>query len=225
MVSLFHPFMATVGSNDISIQRRMRMITQGFHQNPIASSFAVPISTEKKKLAEYQVKIKHPMDLGVVRKKLKDNAYPGLQAWIDDMNLIFDNAIEYNGRMSLIGGIAAHLKRKFAKEVRGIMMLNPINYENRLILLVKELKEAVAATPPSFSLTVPETKAYPEFTVESMTQLMKRASQLSTAGHQSEILEALEREDTISPLTIDLANLSRAQLIKLYELCEKYSSE
>jgi hypothetical protein len=43
--------------------------------------------------------------------------YPGCKEWSDDVFLVFDNAIKFNGEQSLLGEIAIYLKQKFLKRV------------------------------------------------------------------------------------------------------------
>ena len=47
-------------------------------------------------LHDYHTIIKHPMDLGTVRRKLAANDYDGPEAFANDVRLIFNNCYKYN---------------------------------------------------------------------------------------------------------------------------------
>lgn len=55
-------------------------------------------------IPDYFEVVKHPMDFGTIKNKLALNQYRGgLQEFIDDINLTFDNCIKYNGENSNVG--------------------------------------------------------------------------------------------------------------------------
>lgn len=39
------------------------------------------------------------MDLGTIEHKLNGGVYPGLKELSDDVHLVFDNAVKYNGKV------------------------------------------------------------------------------------------------------------------------------
>ena len=50
-----------------------------------------------KSLQDYYRIIKHPMDLGTIKKKLDTQQYMSAKECIDDFNLMFNNCYTYNG--------------------------------------------------------------------------------------------------------------------------------
>jgi hypothetical protein len=50
------------------------------------------------------------MDLGTVRKKLADGQYQTVQQFMDDIHLVCDQAILFNGERSMFGFIATDVK-------------------------------------------------------------------------------------------------------------------
>lgn len=50
----------------------------------------------KREAPDYHVIIKHPMDIGTMLKKLKQLAYKSKKEFVDDLNLIWTNALKYN---------------------------------------------------------------------------------------------------------------------------------
>jgi hypothetical protein len=53
------------------------------------------------------------MDLGTIKIKLQNNAYKDHQHFVEDMLLIFDNCILYNGSENDVGKIAVAMKYEF----------------------------------------------------------------------------------------------------------------
>ena len=49
-------------------------------------------------LPDYFTIVKKPMDLGTVKKKLENGNYQNVSEFTDDVRLVFDNAMLYNGR-------------------------------------------------------------------------------------------------------------------------------
>jgi hypothetical protein len=71
------------------------------------------------------------MDLGTIKTKLKSNSYDHLQEFIDDVLLVFDNCILYNGvsdengnlqESSHVGTIALTIKEEFKKQYEFLNM-------------------------------------------------------------------------------------------------------
>ena len=48
-------------------------------------------------IPDYPDIVKNPMDFGTIKKKLNLYAYKSGQEFLDDMKLVFDNCIIYNG--------------------------------------------------------------------------------------------------------------------------------
>ena len=64
-------------------------------------------------LSDYPKIIRHPMDFGTIRKKLSLNAFLNELEFQEDMNLVFDNCILYNGTDKDLGKIALQMKMEF----------------------------------------------------------------------------------------------------------------
>jgi len=62
-----------------------------------AAYFLRPVNYDALKLPTYPDIIKQPMDLGTVETKLRNNEYYSIQACVDDLQLIVDNARKFNG--------------------------------------------------------------------------------------------------------------------------------
>ena len=64
--------------------------------------------------------IKKPMSLMEVRNNLGDGIYSSFDNFKNDVNLIWENAIKYNGENSIIGYMAAEAKLYFDKKMLNI---------------------------------------------------------------------------------------------------------
>jgi bromodomain-containing factor 1 len=59
--------------------------------------FTSPVDPVALNIPTYPDVIKHPMDLGTMESKLKNDRYSSVQAFADDLQLIVDNAEKFNG--------------------------------------------------------------------------------------------------------------------------------
>ena len=77
--------------------------------------FGYPVDPVALGLPDYFDIVKNPIDLGTIKKKLDQGVYRDSNAFVDDVNLCFDNAILYNPVGSLVHNFAQKLKKQFAK--------------------------------------------------------------------------------------------------------------
>jgi hypothetical protein len=201
-----------------------RTITNEFISDPLADSFVNP-PYDKRNFNEYTAKIKTPMDLNQVRKRLKENTYSGVQPWINDMHLIFQNCVDYNGQYSVLGGIAMYLRKVFDKRVRGLEALNLRNYESQLIDLGHEVEAAIRKVPACFNVEVrSETQPWDDenFTVDRIRVLKSGLEKIAREGQAGKILEIVKENnrDAVYPDDgeIELGDLGRRTLIALEDL-------
>jgi hypothetical protein len=57
--------------------------------------FSKPVDPEEFGLYDYFDVIETPIDLNLVSEKLENKAYKGLKDFVDDVHLVFDNAVLY----------------------------------------------------------------------------------------------------------------------------------
>lgn len=66
-------------------------------------------------LNDYPTIVKHPMDLGTVEKRLKNEKYKFVEEFLDDVQLIWDNCKLYNLAGSvcrILGSGSTKLRKK-----------------------------------------------------------------------------------------------------------------
>lgn len=83
----------------------------------ISYIFAYPIDPKLDHCPDYFTIIKNPMDLLTVQNKLQNNLYSKFSEFCSDIDLIWQNAIEYNGKDSIISSLAQQMKIWFHQKI------------------------------------------------------------------------------------------------------------
>lgn len=210
--------------------------------HPISEMFSFPVDPVRDECPDYLNIITKPMDLQTIETKLRGKKYKNVHEFKEDMVLVFNNAIKYNGKTSAVGIMAAdqhHLFRELAKSLTD----EPITtWNNMLSQLNRQLSDHVASRPDNLfgvqsSLSTAGTRktlgnpgdSSPEvrrLLVNSKTndELTKLASKLSTfteinqVQHIESIISQYHPEVSLDDgATIDLNTLSPVALHKLKE--------
>ena len=80
--------------------------------------FREPVPWKELGLVDYPTVIKHPMDLGTVKKKLKKKQYTTLYAVAEDVRLIWNNCMTYNADGSDFYKLAETLQKEMGQWVQ-----------------------------------------------------------------------------------------------------------
>jgi hypothetical protein len=194
-------------------------ITDLITKHPLSMPFRTPVDIPKLAIENYRAVCPDPMDLSTVSKKLKSQQYPSLKAWSSDMNLIFYNAIRYNGPASVIGGMALYLKGQVDKRVQALLCNNVRNYEARVIQLTRAVRELLDSPPHQCGVAPIETETLPlleDFSAQRIETLLTKLNAGVRAGRLQEIEAVLERAGervfTRDNSELDLAGISRRAL-------------
>uniref|UniRef100_A0A7N0URX9 Uncharacterized protein n=1 Tax=Kalanchoe fedtschenkoi TaxID=63787 RepID=A0A7N0URX9_KALFE len=75
--------------------------------------FNDPVDAEKLNIPDYHTVIKHPMDLGTVKRRLTGGDYSNLLNFANDVRLTFSNAMSYNPRGTDVHVMAETLSKIF----------------------------------------------------------------------------------------------------------------
>ena len=89
-------------------------------KSPMTQPLRNPVDPVKDSAPNYLQVIKNPMDLGTIKKKLKSNSYSSVDEFYDDIKLVCDNAIQYNGEMSMLGMVAEDIMTMTNKWKNGL---------------------------------------------------------------------------------------------------------
>lgn len=77
--------------------------------------FYEPVDPKKLNIPDYYDIIKQPMDFGTVKSKLHANQYFKCQEFLYELNLVFDNCIQYNGESSQVSIMCKGVRDEFNK--------------------------------------------------------------------------------------------------------------
>ena len=179
-----------------SIGQLCLKITSEIFDDPVSEIFRIPAFQSQND--PYLDVIKNPMDLGTIKKKIKDSSYRSFGDWKEDVELVFNNAIEYNGEMSIIGGMAVYLRKEFNKMLDRYHILNKQNYEERLRSLYRQLQEELDHL---YTLQLDKTLT-PKYTTKDLVNM------LSSLNDTSEVEEILKKHGYESLIKKGKSNLN-----------------
>jgi Bromodomain len=77
--------------------------------------FYEPVDFVKLGIPDYLEIIKHPMDFGTIKNNLSNNKYLKVQEFLEDLNLVFNNCLLYNGENSQVSIMCKHVREEFNK--------------------------------------------------------------------------------------------------------------
>lgn len=81
---------------DRSLKLECSKILKELMSHSLGWVFSEPVDPVKLRIPDYLEIIKHPMDLGTIKRKLEGNMYFDAKEFADDVKLTFDNAKLYN---------------------------------------------------------------------------------------------------------------------------------
>lgn len=114
----------------------------------ISKMFSQPVDPERENAGDSQDHAKPAMDLGLIRKKLDENAYPSIAAWKDDVELVWSNSLAAHNRSSLIRAVALEMQDTFRKLSQHVTDNPESDWMNKLHALRDELN-ALSKRPSS----------------------------------------------------------------------------
>ncbi|KAI9697309.1 MAG: hypothetical protein M1836_004873 [Candelina mexicana] len=82
-----------------------------------AAPFSVPVDPVKLNIPTYLDVIKHPMDLGTMEEKLKEDRYASVEEYIGDFDQIVQNATKFNGPEHTVTKMANNLRPGFERSL------------------------------------------------------------------------------------------------------------
>lgn len=215
---------------DPVLQSQCLSILKDIKNHPLSFWFREPFSADKLTMDDYLSMISRPMDLSTIQNNLENNVYPNFECFASDMDLIFENAITYNGADSLVGGIGLYLRGVVKKRINEIRYQNPRNYEARLFELIRSV-DSVLANPPQGN-GIPAAKgsdlsSIGEFSSVRIEQLVRALNTLANDGKAPQILDVLRSADEgfgakeRQQGDIDLALVSRRALLALDDFVKR----
>jgi len=93
-------------------------ITRSLQLHPRSFPFLKPVDPVLLNIPDYFTVIKHPMDLSTIMKKIKENKYKGINEYISDVELMFNNCFIYNPPTNPVHIAGKILKDYFIEQLR-----------------------------------------------------------------------------------------------------------
>jgi len=81
-----------------------------------AWNFHAPVDPVALCIPDYYTIVKEPMDFGTIKKKLTDHVYMTCKEFVDDVELVFSNCINYNGEKTEFGKLARTTREEFKRQ-------------------------------------------------------------------------------------------------------------
>lgn len=105
------------GRNTNQLVFLLEKVLNAIWNHKLTESFREPVDAKKLKLPNYHKKIKWPMDLGTIKKRLENQYYCSSSEAIDDFKKIFENCYSYNHPGSEVIVIAKKLEKMFNTKI------------------------------------------------------------------------------------------------------------
>lgn len=128
-------------------KQRCLKVMDSIQNHNISRMFMQPVNPITDDCPDYFTKIKHPMDLSTSRKKLEEGQYENVEQWKKDIDLIWDNAITYNGPQALISLLARELQDLFKDLACNISSDLSLDWNNQFEKLKGEFNQIVKSIP------------------------------------------------------------------------------
>ncbi|OHT13729.1 Bromodomain containing protein [Tritrichomonas foetus] len=124
----------------------------------ISKMFATPVDPERDMCPTYLQVIQKPMDLGTIRKKLENNEYDKVSDFKADIELVWENAITFNGKTALIATLARQLQATFKEKAEFITDDEKEGWLYELNELKARFNNVISSAPPNMQIPKQNTK-------------------------------------------------------------------
>ena len=178
-------------------------IVEEIINHPASSLFRKPVDPAV--LPDYYKIISNPQDLEGTLNNLKNNEIRSVSQFKRQMNLIWDNAIKYNGINSWTAILAQHCKKMFEKQMKikvpqsNTQWLEDINlYQNKLNQLTGRPPSNLAKSAPIPMLEMGDEKP---LSSDEFKQLFSAANELEDEEKRNELFKYLGKPHSIEALT------------------------
>lgn len=136
----------------------------------IAGLFVEPVDPILDGCPDYFEVILHPMDLTTCKTNLEQDKYQNVHQWKSDVNLIWSNAILFNGSDSIIGIIAIELQNVFNEYTKFFTDSPADDWVTELNQICEDFSQAVkilSIANPSVTKKSPSLLGFPLFQTDA----------------------------------------------------------
>ncbi|KAH8338291.1 hypothetical protein KR074_007241, partial [Drosophila pseudoananassae] len=117
--------------------------------------FRNPVDAINLRVPDYHQIIKQPMDLGTIKKRLKNNYYWEAEEALQDFNLVFDNCFLYNMEGTPVNQAGKELKTAFYNRLATIDLSNEMELQPKVDKRKRKAAEAPFQAPKTKPLLDP----------------------------------------------------------------------
>ncbi len=107
-------------SGTSSVSSQILPLLQKILDHQFGWLFRDPVDPVELGIPDYFDVIKEPMDLGKVKRRLESGYYTTIDNAAQDVKLVFENAIKYNGESSEVGCMAVQMLEMFVKDLNSL---------------------------------------------------------------------------------------------------------
>jgi hypothetical protein len=200
--------------------------------HPIALAFNLQMSESPYVSSDYSREIRSPMHLGLIERQISNGPYTACQ-FRDDIQLIYQNAVDYFGEDSAMTSAAEGLADMFEKVCHKHIVRDSQNWGERIVDLRTKMATLFFYRPVigqtiDLNLDFGKKDLCSQIPSESDARLFIRAAQkLANAGHADELIRIVEEREPgmvseSQHLTIDLARLKISTLQALIKFAKAW---
>ncbi|XP_030378303.1 homeotic protein female sterile isoform X1 [Scaptodrosophila lebanonensis] len=139
------------GRNTNQLQYLIKTVMKVIWKHNFSWPFQQPVDAKKLNLPDYHKIIKHPMDMGTIKKRLENNYYWSAKEAIHDFNTMFSNCYVYNKPGEDVVVMAQTLEKVFLQKIESMpkeeLELEPVTAKGG------RKKQRAPATPKAQSAT------------------------------------------------------------------------
>lgn len=224
-------------SSNATLMKQCENLLKKLLSHQHAGVFNEPVDIVKLNIPDYFTVIKHPMDLGTIKKRLTSGAYSSPLEFLADVRLTFSNALTYNPPGNIVNFMAGEMSKFFELRWKTIEKKLPANHAE----LVEEksgLHEENGTASKKRRLSPSQHVVMPEPPKCKMTDEEKHKLggelEASLGDLPDNIIEFLKEqssngtstgEDGEDDIEIDIDVLSDDTLFRLRELLDKFLQE
>jgi len=96
-------------------EKAAQRMMQALKKNPRAWIFAEPVKPLELGIPDYFDVIKKPMDFSLINEKLKRHEYRTMRQFLEDVELVFENCLVYNGENSNVWSMCKEVREEYEK--------------------------------------------------------------------------------------------------------------
>ena len=188
-------------------------IVETIISHPASGPFRKPV--DKALLPNYYEIIEDPQDFGTILEQLKNKDIRSIREFKRNMNLVWENAVTYNGKDNYPSYLAFQCKKIFENEMKLKLPQSTIQWFEQINDLQKDIRKLSGNPPNSVKESVPvdmiEMKELTPLTGQEYKSLFSSVNETANAEEKKELMKLLNNPTKVEDLmNVSLENLRKA---------------